>query len=95
MPIYRKGDDQFSLWNRAKDQEASHKNSEADDNGHIIGLNPHMSVQEYKDMGGGPVSAKGMRMGANTLHWQRKNPQVWKQAGLTTSDERAAEKKQK
>jgi hypothetical protein len=87
MPIYRKGDDQFPLWNRAKEQEASHQKSEADSNGHIIGLNPRMSVKEYEDMGGGPVSAKGMRMGANALHWQRKNPGPWKAAGFTLSDE--------
>ena len=95
MAIYRKGDDQFPLWNRAKEQEASHQMSEADSNGHLIGSNPSMTVDEYKGMGGGPVSAKGMRMGANTLHWQRKNPQVWKNAGFTTFDEREAEKKNK
>jgi len=93
MPIYRKGDDQFPLWNRAKEQEASHKKNEADDNGHLIGANPSMTVEEFKGMGGGPISAKGMRMGAETLHWQRQNPQVWKAAGLTTFDEREAAKK--
>jgi hypothetical protein len=89
MPIYRKGDDQSSLFNRAKEQERSHVNSEADSNGYIVGLNPNMSVHEYsKELGGGPVSAKGMRMGASALHWQRKNPGPWKAAGFTLSDER-------
>jgi hypothetical protein len=88
MPIYRKGDDQSPLFNKAKEQEASHIKSEADSNGYIIGLNPSMTVNEYaNELGGGPVSAKGMRQGANALHWQRKNPGPWKAAGFTLSDE--------
>ena len=71
MAIYRKGDDQFPLWNRAKQQEATHSMSEADSGGYIVGLNPEMSVKEYEGMGGGPVSAKGMRMGAEAKHWLR------------------------
>jgi hypothetical protein len=93
MAIYRKGDDQSSLFNRAKEQERSHVNSEADSNGYIVGLNPRMSVKEYEGMGGGPVSAKGMRMGASSLHWQRKNPGPWKAAGFTLSDEMRPEGK--
>ena len=89
MAIYRKGDDQSPLFNRAKEQERSHVNNEADSNGYIVGLNPNMSVHEYsKELGGGPISAKGMRMGASALHWQRKNPGPWKAAGFTLSDER-------
>lgn len=72
MAIYRKGDDQFPLWKRAKEQEATHSKSEADRGGYIVGLNPEMSVGEYeKDLGGGPISAKGMRMGAEAKHWLR------------------------
>ena len=71
MAIYRKGDDQFPLWNRAKQQEATHSMSEADSGGYLVGLNPEMSVKEYEGMGGGPVSAKGMRMGAEAKHWLR------------------------
>ena len=37
--------------------------------GHIIGFNPSMTVKEYEGMGGGPVSAKGMRMGQSAKHW--------------------------
>lgn len=69
MAIYRKGDDQFPLFNRAKEQEATHSMSEADSGGYLVGLNPNMSVKEYEGMGGGPVSAKGMRMGAEAKHW--------------------------
>lgn len=69
MAIYRKGDDQFPLFNRAKEQEATHSMSEADSGGYLVGLNPNMSVKEYEGMGGGPVSAKGMRMGAGAKHW--------------------------
>ena len=90
--IYRKGDDQSALFTRAKEQERTHVKSEADFGGHIIGFNPSMTVKEYEGMGGGPVSAKGMRMGAETLHWQRQNPQAWKAAGLTTHDERESSK---
>jgi len=93
MPIYRKGDDQSPLFNRAKAQERSHVNNEADSNGYIVGLNPRMSVKEYEDMGGGPVSAKGMRMGASALHSQRTNPGPWKSAGFTLSDEMRPEGK--
>ena len=71
MAIYRKGDDQFPLFSRAKQQEATHSMSEADSGGYIVGLNPEMSVKEYEGMGGGPVSAKGMRMGAEAKHWLR------------------------
>jgi hypothetical protein len=88
MAIYRKGDDQSPLFNRAKDQERSHVKNEADSNGYIVGLNPNMSVSEYEGMGGGPISAKGMRMGGSALHSQRTNPHVWKNAGFTLSDER-------
>ena len=88
MPTYRKGDDQFELFNRAHEQRDSHVKNEADSNGYIIGLNPNMTVKEYEGMGGGPVSAKGMRMGAESLHWQRKNTGPWKAAGFTLSDER-------
>lgn len=69
MAIYRKGDDQFPLFSRAKEQEATHSMSEADSGGYLVGLNPSMSVKEYEGMGGGPVSAKGMRMGAEAKHW--------------------------
>lgn len=69
MPVYRKGQDQFPLWQRAKEQEASHTMSEADSGGYLAGFNPEMTVEEYKGLGGGPVSAKGMRMGANAKHW--------------------------
>ena len=92
MAIYRKGEDQMGLWRHAKEQEASHKNSEADSNGYLIGLNPSMTVKEYsEDLGGGPVSAKGMRQGASALHSQRTNPAPWKAAGFTLSDERRSE----
>ena len=67
--IFRKGDDQSALFNRAKEQEASHVKSEADRSGYIIGLNPQMTVAETKTMGDMPVSAKGMRMGADAKHW--------------------------
>ena len=93
MPIYRKGDDQSPLFNRAKQQEAAHQKSEADSGGYIVGLNPEMTVEEAKSMAPLPVSAKGMRMGANALHWQRKNPGPWKAAGFTLSDERRPPKK--
>lgn len=69
MAIYRKGEDQFGLWQRAKQQEATHSMSKADQGGYIAGLNPEMSVKEYEGMGGGPISAKGMRMGAEAKHW--------------------------
>ena len=70
MAIYRKGDDQFPLWQRAKEQEQAHTMSEADRGGYLVGLNPEMTVKEYaKDLGGGPISAKGMRMGADAKHW--------------------------
>jgi hypothetical protein len=71
MPIYRKGEGQMELFNRAKEQEATHVKSEADKGGYLVGLNPDMSVKEYEGMGGGPVSAKGMRMGASAKHWLR------------------------
>ena len=93
MPIYRKGDDQSPLFNRAKQQEDSHQMSEADRGGYIVGLNPKMTVEEAKNMSPLPVSAKGMRMGANALHWQRKNPGPWKAAGIELSDERRPPKK--
>lgn len=68
--IYRKGDDQSALFTRAKQQERTHEMSEADLGGKLIGMNPDMSVGYYeKSIGGGPVSAKGMRMGAITKHW--------------------------
>lgn len=67
--IFRKGDDQTALWHRAKAQEDSHVKSEADEGGYIVGLNPSMPVSELKGMGDMPVSAKGMRMGANAKHW--------------------------
>lgn len=90
MPIYRKGEDQSPLFTRAKQQEAEHVKSEADSGGYLVGLNPNMTVKEYEDMGGGPVSAKGIRMGSMALHSQRTNPQVWKNAGFTLSDERSS-----
>jgi hypothetical protein len=87
--IYRKGDDQSSLFARAKEQERTHEKSEADSNGYIVGLNEKMSVGEFsKDLGGGPISAKGMRMGQQALHSQRTHPNVWKNAGFTLADER-------
>lgn len=75
MAIYRKGDDQFPLFNRAKEQEATHTFSDADSGGYMVGFNPEMSVKEYEGMGGGPVSAKGMRMGTTAKHMlkDRKN----------------------
>lgn len=88
MAIYRKGEDQMGLWRHAKEQEAAHKNNDADSNGYIIGLNPRMTVKEFsEDLGGGPVSAKGMRQGAGALHSQRTNPGPWKRAGFVLSDE--------
>jgi len=93
MPIYRKGDDQFSLWNRAKEQEASHEKSDADRGGYIVGLNPNMPVSELKGMGDMPVSAKGMRMGQQAYRSQQTHPHVWKNAGYTLSDERHPPKK--
>jgi hypothetical protein len=87
MAIYRKGDDQSPLFNKAREQEKSHVSSQADNNGYMVGLNPLMTVKEYETMGGGPISAKGMRKGASALHWQRKNPGPWKAAGFTLSDE--------
>ncbi len=77
MAIYRKGDDQSPLFTRAKAQEDSHKKSEADSNGYIVGLNPGMTVDEFKGMGAGPVSAKGMRMGAEAKHWKDRYPEMW------------------
>ena len=77
MPIYRKGDDQFPLWNKAKKQEDSHKMSDADSGGYLVGFNPDMTVDEYKRLGGGPISAKGMRMGQSAKHWKDKYPHVW------------------
>ena len=77
MPTYRKGDDQSPLFNRAVEQRESHVRNEADTNGYIIGMNPNMSVKEYEDMGGGPVSAKGMRMGADAKHWKDRYPHMW------------------
>jgi hypothetical protein len=77
MPIYRKGDDQFPLWNRAKEQEDSHTMSDADSGGYIVGFNPNMPVSELKGMGDMPVSAKGIRMGQNAKHWKDKYPHMW------------------
>lgn len=77
MAIYRKGDDQSPLFQRAAEQRASHKMSEADSNGYLIGFNPNMSVKEYEDMGGGPVSAKGMRIGQEAKHWKDTVPGPW------------------
>lgn len=89
MAIYRKGEDQMGLWRRAGEQNAERNRSEADSNGYIIGLNPSMTVKEYsEELGGGPVSAKGMRQGASALHSQRTHPNTWKAAGFTLSDER-------
>lgn len=88
MPIYRKNDDQFPLWDRAKKQEKDHKMSEADSGGYIVGLNPKMTVAEAEKMAPMPVSAKGMRMGKSALQSQRTHPEVWKKAGFTLSDER-------
>ena len=82
MPIYRKGDDQFSLWNRAKEQERTHEKSDADHGGYIVGLNPNM-----------PVSAKCMRMVQHDYRSQQTHPHVWKNAGFTLSDERHPPKK--
>lgn len=76
--IYRKGDDQSPLFTRAKEQERTHVMSEADRGGKIIGFNPKLTVEEYsKDLGGGPVSAKGMRMGAGAKHWAERYPHMW------------------
>jgi hypothetical protein len=69
MAIYRKNDDQFPLYAKAKEQEATHTMSDADSGGYLIGFSPDTTVEDYKGMGGGPVSAKGMRMGANAKHW--------------------------
>jgi hypothetical protein len=69
MAIYRKNDDQFPLFDRAKKQEAAHTKSEADSGGYIVGLNPDLKVSEVESLGDLPVSAKGMRMGANAKHW--------------------------
>lgn len=88
MPVYRKGDDQFDLWQRAKQQEDQHQKTEADRGGYMIGLNENMTIDEYKATGGGPVSAKGMRMGQAALESQRRNPDLWKNAGWVLADER-------
>lgn len=89
MPVYRKGDDQFDLWQRAKQQEDQHQKSDADRGGYMVGLNENMTVDEYaNDLGGGPISAKGMRMGQAALQSQRSNPGLWKAAGWTLADER-------
>jgi hypothetical protein len=77
--IYRKGDDQSSLFARAKEQERSHVKSEADSGGYIVGLNPDLKASELASgsMGEVPVSAKGMRMGKEALHWKSKYPHMW------------------
>jgi hypothetical protein len=67
--VFLKGEDQSALWNRAKEQEQSHVKSDADRGGYIIGLNPQMTTDEVKTMGEMPVSAKGLRMGADAKHW--------------------------
>lgn len=92
MPIYRKNDDQFPLWERAKQQEASHVKSDADRGGYIVGLNPNMPVSEAKSMGDLPVSAKGIRMGQQAYRSQQTHPEMWKSAGFTLSDERNPKK---
>lgn len=72
MAIYRKGDDQFPLWNRAKEQEAEHTMSEADSGGYLAGRSKKgIEIGELKDglYGETPISAKGMRMGKNAKHW--------------------------
>jgi hypothetical protein len=89
--IFRKGEDQSALWNRAKEQERSHVKSEADTGGYIAGLNENMPVSEFSKLNM-PVSAKGMRMGQQALHWQRHSPQTWTNAGFTLADERYPKK---
>jgi len=80
--IYRKGDDQSPLFNRAVEQRGQRpstpEGSEAHTNGYIIGFNPNMSVKEYEEMGGGPVSASGMLQGKISRHMKDKNPGPWK-----------------
>jgi hypothetical protein len=90
--VFRKGEDQSALWNRAKDQERSHVMSDADSGGYLVGLNENMPVSEASKMGDLPVSAKGIRMGQNALHWQRQSPHTWKNAGYTLADERYPKK---
>jgi len=70
--IYRKGDDQSPLFNRAKAQERSHVNNEADSNGYIVGFNPNKPVSELKGIGDKPVSAKGIHMGQDADYWINK-----------------------
>jgi len=79
MPIYRKGEDQSPLFTRAKQQEAAHVKSEADSGGYIVGLNPDLKASELASgsMGEMPISAKGMRMGQEALHWKTKFPHMW------------------
>lgn len=94
MPVYRKGEDQFGLRQRAQEQKEQSRGhyDEAESNGYIVGLNPKLTVNEVmndlggKSEGGFPVSGGGIARGKETLHWKKQNPQVWKNAGFTVED---------
>lgn len=90
--IFRKGENQSALWDRAKEQERTHEKSDADRGGYIVGLNENMPITEMQKLGDTPVSAKGIRMGQQALHWQRHSPQTWTNAGFTLADERYPKK---
>jgi hypothetical protein len=77
--IYKKGHDQSALFTRAVEQRNERPaDTEAHTNGYIVGFNPNMSVKEYEDMGGGPVSASGMLQGKISKHSKDTNPGAWK-----------------
>lgn len=94
MAVYRKGEDQFGLRQRAEEQKAQSRGeyNEAQSNGYIVGLNPDLTVNEVmKNLGGNsesgfPVSGGGIARGKETLHWKKQNPQVWKNAGFKVED---------
>lgn len=69
MPIYRKGEDQSELFSRGHEQMRNRKTDAAARGGFLAGYNPSLTVEEYsKELGGGPVSAEGMRRGKVARH---------------------------
>jgi hypothetical protein len=74
--IYREGDDQSPLFQRAVEQR-NEPMSEADKGGYIVGFNPNLKASEMHEMGDMPVSAKGIRKGQEALHWKNKYPGMW------------------
>ena len=86
MPIYRKGEDQSGLFQRASEQRdagahagLSDHQSEANTNGYIVGMNPEMTVSEIQKSFGNdfPISASGVRRGTEAKYWKDRYPHMW------------------